>query len=181
VKGKSRPAATAAQALYAMDRMIALAHFGQQDIASRLGLNVTDLTCLGFVIEAALAGEPLAAGDLADRARLTTGAVTGVLNRLEKAGYVRREADPGDRRRVRVVMEDSAQARLLAVYGPFYGRLDTLFADYTPDEIAVLTDWFGRARAALQESLDEIRQEEDTEKAEDTEDAADSAPGQRRT
>ncbi len=97
---KARPAATSDQALYAMDRMIATAQFGQQDIARRLGLNVTDLTCLGFLIEASMAGESLVAGDLAERARLTTGAVTGVLNRLEKADYIRRAPDPGDRRRV---------------------------------------------------------------------------------
>ncbi|MEU5654619.1 MarR family transcriptional regulator [Streptomyces sp. NPDC047737] len=155
--GKKRPEATAGQALQAMDRMIALAQFGQHDIAGRLGLNTTDLTCLGFVMEAALAGGALTAGDLAERARLTTGAVTGVLNRLEKAGYARRRPVEGDRRRVHVVMEESAQARVLAVYGPFYDRLGTLFADYGPEEIAVLTDWFTRARAAMQESLEEIR------------------------
>ncbi|WP_051731757.1 MarR family transcriptional regulator [Kitasatospora phosalacinea] len=137
--------------------MIALAQFGQQDIAARLGLNVTDLTCLGFVIEAALAGEPLAAGDLAERAQLTTGAVTGVLNRLEKAGYAVRETDPNDRRRVRVVMADDAQARVFQVYGPFYERLGALFADYTPDEVAVIADWFTRAGAAMDQSLEEIR------------------------
>ncbi|MFF3327750.1 MarR family transcriptional regulator [Streptomyces sp. NPDC002889] len=158
MQGKARPAATADQALYAMDRMIATAQFGQQDIARRLGLNVTDLTCLGFLIEAATAGESLVAGDLADRARLTTGAVTGVLNRLEKAGYIRRQTDPRDRRRVQVVMEKSALERILEVYGPFYERLGMLFADYTPDEIAVLADWFTRAKALLQDSLDEIRQ-----------------------
>ncbi|MFF7457658.1 MarR family transcriptional regulator [Kitasatospora sp. NPDC008115] len=157
MEGKPRPDATAAQALYAMDRMIALAQFGQQDIAARLGLNVTDLTCLGFLIEAAAAGESLAAGDLAERAQLTTGAVTGVLNRLEKAGYARRQADPGDRRRVRVVLETDAQSRILEVYGPFYERIGRLFADYTPDEIAVLADWFTRARGIMRESLDEVR------------------------
>ncbi|MFF2042492.1 MarR family winged helix-turn-helix transcriptional regulator [Kitasatospora sp. NPDC058170] len=158
MEGKPRPRATAEQALYAMDRMIALAQFGQQDIAARLGLNVTDLTCLGFVIEAAMADRPLAAGDLAEQAHLTTGAVTGVLNRLEKAGYARREADPADRRRVRVVMEETAQARVMEVYGPFYGRVGALFADYSPDEVAVLADWFTRAKGLLQESLDEIRE-----------------------
>ncbi|MFC5663472.1 MarR family winged helix-turn-helix transcriptional regulator [Kitasatospora misakiensis] len=157
MEGKPRPEATAEQALYAMDRMIALAQFGQQDIAARLGLNVTDLTCLGFLIEAAMAGEALAAGDLAERAQLTTGAVTGVLNRLEKAGYARREADPGDRRRVRVVLEADAQVRILEVYGPFYERINGLFADYAPAEIAVLADWFTHAKAILQESLEEIR------------------------
>ncbi|MGW1894745.1 MarR family transcriptional regulator [Streptomyces sp. NPDC002004] len=158
VQGKARPAATADQALYAMDRMIATAQFGQQDIARQLGLNVTDVTCLGFLIEAAQVGESLVAGDLADRARLTTGAVTGVLNRLEKADYIHRRPDPRDRRRVHVVMQESAQERILEVYGPFYERLRTLFADYSPDEIAVLADWFTRAKALLQDSLDDIRQ-----------------------
>ncbi|MEU0008039.1 MarR family transcriptional regulator [Streptomyces sp. NPDC006314] len=140
-----------------MDRMIATAQFGQQDIARRLGLNVTDLTCLGFLVEAAAAGESLVAGDLSERARLTTGAVTGVLNRLERAGYIRRQADPRDRRRVHVVMEETAQERILEVYGPLYERLAVLFADYSPDEIAVLADWFTRARTLLQDSLDDIR------------------------
>lgn len=155
---KERPAATADQALYAMDRMIATAQFGQQDIARRMGLNVTDLTCLGFLMEASMAGESLVAGDLAERARLTTGAVTGVLNRLEKAGYIRRTADPGDRRRVYVVMEETAQERILAIYGPVYQRLASLFADYGPDEIAVLADWFTRSRTMFDEALHEIRE-----------------------
>ncbi len=155
---KARPDATAEQALFAMDRMIATAQFGQQDIARRMGLNVTDLTCLGFLMEASAAGESLVAGDLAERARLTTGAVTGVLNRLEKAGYIRRTTDPGDRRRVYVVMEENAQARILEIYGPVYQRLGSLFGDYGPDEIAVLTDWFTRARILFAEALHEIRE-----------------------
>ncbi|MFD5639494.1 MarR family winged helix-turn-helix transcriptional regulator [Streptomyces sp. NPDC127077] len=142
-----------------MDRMIATAQFGQQDIARRMGLNVTDLTCLGFLMEASTAGESLVAGDLAERARLTTGAVTGVLNRLEKAGYIRRTADPGDRRRVYVVMEETAQERVLEIYGPVYQRLAALFADYGPDEIAVLADWFTKARTMFDEALHEIREE----------------------
>ncbi|AYN43393.1 MarR family transcriptional regulator [Streptomyces dangxiongensis] len=142
-----------------MDRMIATAQFGQQDIARRLGLNVTDLTCLGFLTEASMAGESLVAGDLAERARLTTGAVTGVLNRLEKAAYIRRTPDPGDRRRVVVVMDETAQERILAVYGPVYQRLAALFADYEAEEVAVLADWFTRARGLFEEALQEIREE----------------------
>ncbi|MEU9357017.1 MarR family transcriptional regulator [Streptomyces sp. NPDC048301] len=143
--------------LRAMDRLIALAQTSQQDIADRLGLNTTDLTCVGFLMEASLAGKTLAAGDLAEQARLTTGAVTGVINRLEKAGYVRRAPDPGDRRRVRVVMDEGAGERILAVYGPFYARLCTLAEDYGPQEMAVLADWFTRAREAMRDSLEEIR------------------------
>jgi DNA-binding MarR family transcriptional regulator len=157
MEGKPRPVASAEQALAGMDELIALSLVGQHDIAQRLGLNVTDLTCLGHILGAV--DHPISAGELAERANLTTGAVTGVLNRLEQAGYAYRQADPSDRRRVRIVADASAAARVAAVYEPFYQRLSELFADYTPDEIDVLSDWFTRVTVAMRTSLEEIRQE----------------------
>ncbi|MGW2617260.1 MarR family transcriptional regulator [Streptomyces sp. NPDC001500] len=150
-----RPAATPEQALAAMDDLIAASMVGQQEMAQRLGLNVTDLTCLGYVIQA---GEDLlTAGDLAHRVHVTTGAVTGILNRLERAGYVTRRPDPRDRRRVRVAAVPSAVARVYALYEPHYARLNTLFADYSPQETAVLTDWFARATALVNAYREELR------------------------
>ena len=64
--------------------------------AERIGINVTDLNCLNIV---ALAG-PMTAGELARETGLTTASITGVLDRLEEGGFVRRERDPKDRRRV---------------------------------------------------------------------------------
>lgn len=155
-EGTPRRDATAQEALDAMDRMVALALVSQHDIAQQLGLNVTDLTCLGHVIGA---GERhLSAGDLAQHANVTTGAITGVINRLERAGYVSRQPDPADRRRVRVVLDENAASRVYAVYGPHYQRLAALAADYTPQDRAVLADWFTRARQAMEESLQEIRE-----------------------
>ncbi|MFD3538229.1 MarR family winged helix-turn-helix transcriptional regulator [Streptomyces sp. NPDC058662] len=147
MEGKPRPPATAADALSRMDQYVALGIVAQQEMAHRLGLNVTDLTCLGHILGAGDA--PLAAGRLAELVDLTTGAVTGVLNRLERAGYARRVPDPADRRRVRVVAEPAAAARVVAVYQPFYDRLGALFADYTAEEIAVIADWFERAAAEV--------------------------------
>ncbi|MEU9131458.1 MarR family transcriptional regulator [Kitasatospora sp. NPDC048540] len=155
MQGKPRPAATAAQALAGMDQLIALSHIGQQDMAQRLGLSSTDLTCLGHVIGAG--EQPITAGELAARAGLTTGAVTGVVNRLERAGYAHRQADPADRRRVRIVPEETANLRVMELYQPFYERLNALFADYTPDEVAVLTDWFTRTTDLMRTRLEEIR------------------------
>ncbi|MEV4225663.1 MarR family transcriptional regulator [Streptomyces bobili] len=150
-----RPPATPAQALSAMDDLIAASLVGQQEMAQRLGLNVTDLTCFGYVIQA---GEDLlTAGDLATRVHVTTGAVTGILNRLERAGYVTRRPDPQDRRRVRVAAEPTAVARVYALYEPYYTRLNTLFADYSPEEIAVLTDWFSRATTLANAYREELR------------------------
>ncbi|MFJ3758878.1 MarR family transcriptional regulator [Streptomyces sp. NPDC090080] len=150
--GKPRPPADPARALSAMDHLIAAHLLGQQELARRLGVGVTDLTCFGFVLEA---GEDLlTAGDLAARAHVTTGAVTGILNRLERAGYVTRRPDPDDRRRVRVAAVPDAVGRVGAVYAGHYRGLADLFADYTADELAVLTDWFTRATHLAHESLE---------------------------
>ncbi|WP_055534607.1 MarR family winged helix-turn-helix transcriptional regulator [Streptomyces graminilatus] len=152
--GGTRPPATPAQMLKEMDHTIATHLVSQQEMARRLNLNVTDLTCFAFVMEA---GEDLlTAGDLAERAHVTTGAVTGVLNRLERAGYITRRPDPSDRRRIRVAAEPTAIARTHALYGPYYARLNTLIADYTPAEIAVLADWFTRQGQLAREYMEEI-------------------------
>ncbi|MGX1560376.1 MarR family winged helix-turn-helix transcriptional regulator [Streptomyces sp. NPDC055506] len=143
MQAKPRPAATPEQALSAMDHLIATHLVGQHEIAQQVGMNVTDLTCFAYVMEA---GENLlTAGDLAARVHVTTGAVTGILNRLERAGYITRRPDPTDRRRIRVAARPDAVARVLEVYEPYYARLRELFADYSPAEIAVLNDWFTRA------------------------------------
>ncbi|MET3986902.1 MarR family transcriptional regulator [Streptomyces sp. PvR034] len=157
--GKPRPPATAGEAIQRMDAYVGLGLVGQQEVAQLLGLNVTDLTCLGHVLGAGK--NPLGAGDLAERANLTTGAVTGVLNRLERAGYARRQPDPSDRRRVRVVADPTAAARVVAVYEPFYARLAALFADYTPDEVAVIADWFARAADEARAHLEHVRSTND--------------------
>src|SRR5687768_873612 len=64
--------------------------------AARLGVNTTDLHCLNAIENAG----GLTAGELARQAGLTTGAVTGVVDRLERVGLARRVPDPDDRRRV---------------------------------------------------------------------------------
>src|SRR5216117_3098234 len=64
-------------------------------VAERLGLSATDHKYADLIARQG----PMTAGELADRAGLTTGAITGVLDRLERAGWVRRERDPHDRRR----------------------------------------------------------------------------------
>ncbi|MCX5091359.1 MarR family transcriptional regulator [Streptomyces sp. NBC_00365] len=154
-QGTPRPPATPAQALSAMDHLVATGMIGQQEMAQQLHLNVTDLTCFGFVLEA---GDTLlTAGDLAERAHVTTGAVTGILNRLERAGYVTRRPDPDDRRRVRVAANPDAVARVMALYEPHYARVTELFSDYSPAEIAVLYDWFTRTGKLMSEYLEELR------------------------
>src|ERR1700710_739713 len=68
----------------------------QHIIAEDMGLHVTDAECIDFLQEMG----PSTAGDLAKATRLTTGAITSVIDRLEKAGFVKRERDLLDRRKV---------------------------------------------------------------------------------
>jgi DNA-binding MarR family transcriptional regulator len=80
----------------------------EQFVAEMIGVGRTEMRCLGLLERH---GGRLTAGRLADLSHLTTGAITGVVDRLERAGLARREADPTDRRRVIVVMDEVAHAR----------------------------------------------------------------------
>jgi DNA-binding MarR family transcriptional regulator len=82
--------------------------------AARLGIGPADLRCLNAIENAG----GLTAGELAREVGVTTGAVTGALDRLEAAGYARRAADPDDRRRVRVTVTPEFRARAEGIWGP---------------------------------------------------------------
>jgi DNA-binding MarR family transcriptional regulator len=68
-------------------------------VAARMGLSATDEKCIDLAMRAE---GPITAGRLAELSGLSTGAVTGVIDRLERAGFVRRVRDPHDRRKVLV-------------------------------------------------------------------------------
>ncbi|MFE4535267.1 MarR family winged helix-turn-helix transcriptional regulator [Streptomyces scopuliridis] len=153
MEGTPRPTASAAEAIDALDDLVATNLVGRQEFARILGLSVKDLVCLAHVLKAE--GAPVTAGELAGRVHVTTGAVTGILNRLERGGFVVRRPDPADRRRVRVTAVPAAAERVQAAYGPYYTLLTELCTEYSPDEIAVLTDWLTRAGALVRTYLEE--------------------------
>jgi len=112
-----------------------------QAVADRLGLNPTDHKCLDLVRRAGGA----TAGDLADWTELTTGAVTGVIDRLERAGFVRREEHPADRRKVvvRVIPERLPEVgRLFTSLGE---AMTALCGRYSEAELRVIVDYLSRA------------------------------------
>ncbi len=95
-------------------RVLALGLVFHEAAAVRLGINATDLKCL----ELAAGEESLTPTRLAELAGLTSGAVTGVLDRLEQAGIVNREADPADRRRVVVRVAEARLREISELYAP---------------------------------------------------------------
>ncbi|MEW2524763.1 MarR family transcriptional regulator [Streptomyces sp. NPDC047071] len=159
MEGKRHPSASAQDVVAAVDDLVATSVIGQQEFARNLGLSVTDLICFAYVLQAG--DDAVTAGELATRAHVTTGAVTGILNRLERGGFVTRRPDPADRRRVRVVAVPAASARVREIYEPYYARLMALFDDFTPEEIDVIAAWSARASAVARTYLEESCEEPD--------------------
>jgi DNA-binding MarR family transcriptional regulator len=126
--------------------------------ADRLGLHSTDWGCVLLLDEAL--PEPLTAGQLAELTGLTTGAVTGVLDRLESAGFVRRERDPGDRRRVIVRLVPEAMAGIRPMFAGLISDMRALHGNYSDDELAVFVDMLNRSSEILRAHARRIRRDE---------------------
>lgn len=117
----------------------------QEAVAGLLGLNPTDLRCIGFA-----RSEPdLTPGRLAELTGLTTGAVTGVVDRLERAGYVRRVPDPADRRRTLIRASHDRGAAVGAAYEPLEQALEAMRAALAPGIADAVTTALGRIGSAL--------------------------------
>jgi len=122
-----------------------------QAVADRLAMNVTDHKCAGILAESG----PITAGELAARTGLTTGAITGVIDRLEKAGFARRVRDAGDRRRVIVEPDTEQIERRIAPLFESMGRAAVeLYSGYTVRELTLIRDFAVRS---LQIAEGEIR------------------------
>jgi len=113
-----------------------------QAAADRYGLNRTDMRALDILGRAG----PLAPTALARLLGFTTGGVTTVLDRLEKAGYIRRRPDPGDRRRQLVETTEATAARDEEVFGDLIRGTRDLLAGYTDDQLLVIRDFLDRVR-----------------------------------
>lgn len=127
-----------------------------QAIADRLGIHITDHKCAEILLRSG----SITAGDLAERTGLTTGAVTGVIDRLEKAGFVRRVKDPADRRRV--VIEPFPE-RMEKEIGPLFGSIKEAIADLCAKhgirELGVIRDFIASFHRAVSEATRKLREE----------------------
>jgi len=106
-------------------------------VAAYLGVNRTDLRCLDILD---LTGRR-AAGEVAAEMGMSTGAVTALLDRMEKAGYIRRVRDPGDRRRVLVELTEQARERGWEIYQPFTELTGPAFVRFTDEQLATVRDF----------------------------------------
>lgn len=115
-------------------------------VSDALGVNRTDSRCFGILV---LRG-PMTAGQLAEATGTSPGAMTTALDRLERAGFVRRTRDDGDRRRVVVEPTPEAARRYVDLYRPLEVDGAVESSSYTDGQLRVLID-FLRVNRELQE------------------------------
>ncbi|KAA2262946.1 MarR family transcriptional regulator [Solihabitans fulvus] len=104
-------------------------------IAEQMGLSGTDHKCLDLAMRSP---EPLTAGQIAERSGLSTGAVTGVIDRLERAGFVRRVRDPHDRRKVLVEVAKFDEKKYAHLFEGLVTNLERVLSQFTPEEWDVI-------------------------------------------
>jgi DNA-binding MarR family transcriptional regulator len=114
-------------------------------VAARFGLHRTDLRCLEIVAR----GGPLSTGALAERAGLSTSAVTSAIDRVERSGDLRRISDPADRRRVLVEVTELGRQRGRAAFSGLQEGTDQLLRRYSPGELRLLGEFVEEVRAVI--------------------------------
>jgi DNA-binding MarR family transcriptional regulator len=113
-------------------------------VATRVGINSTDLECLDLL---QLDG-PSTAGQMSTRSGLTTGATTAMIDRLERAGYVRRRRDADDRRLVVVEVLEHCGSHIAPLYQPIQKDLETVHARYSNRELGIVVRYLTEALEA---------------------------------
>ncbi|MDT7676525.1 MAG: hypothetical protein QOD82_4427 [Pseudonocardiales bacterium] len=117
-----------------------------EEVGRRLGLSATDRKCLDLICRG-----PVTAGELARYTGLTTGAITGMIDRLVAAGYVERRPDPVDRRQTWVSRRPgSALDEVLpAIFGPLGEDMRKITDGYSAHELEAIGDFLSRTREVL--------------------------------
>jgi DNA-binding MarR family transcriptional regulator len=112
-----------------------------------LGVSAVERKCLDVLARKG----PMTAGAIAEHTGLTSGAVTGLIDRLRTAGYVDRAVDPSDRRRVLVSLRPDTKLDQVKpkVFGPLGADMAAVTARYQPDELRVIADFLSRTTDVL--------------------------------
>ena len=121
-------------------------------VGARVDLKDVDLDCLDLI----LANGPLSPSALARRAGLHPATMTGILDRLERGGWVTRERDPNDRRAVVVCAQRNRTPELLRLYSSMNSSMDEICAHYGDAELSLLADFLRRTTDAARNATDEL-------------------------
>lgn len=118
-----------------------------------LGVNVTDMKCLDMMT----LQRSTTPSQLAAHTGLSSGATTAMIDRLERAGLVKRQPHPRDRRGTILLLTRKAMRQLPALFASLGTAMETLVSSYSQTELAVLNDFFTRARRLWREELGKLQ------------------------
>jgi DNA-binding MarR family transcriptional regulator len=123
-------------------------------ISGRLGINSSDLECLDIVN----LGGAVTAGQLAAATGLSTGAITGVIDRLVKAGYVRRRRDAKDRRRVIIEPMAGVERKIAPMFASLSQAMARLWSTYSENDLELVRDWVAKSYPVMVEETAKLRE-----------------------
>lgn len=126
-----------------------------ETVARRLNMSAAESRCLGVLNDLEVATP----GQLAQATGLTTGAITGIVDRLEKAGYARREANPDDRRSLLVRIRQPE--KIGEILGPIYGSLSAamkqMSGEYTPEQLEIIDCYLTQTIEVLKGETEKLK------------------------
>jgi len=117
------------------------------------GMHPTDIKCLDFLMEVRIS----TAGKLAEITGLTTGAITAVIDRLEKTGFIKRETDINDRRKTIVKLIGNHTVHLRPTRNLFKYKIPKILSSYTAKEIELITEWNTKLATTFHEEIEKLK------------------------
>ncbi len=128
--------------------------FFHQTVAEKAGLSGTDHKYLDLLFQEGA----MPAGRLAELTGLTTGAITGIVDRLEKQGMVKRENDPDDRRKVLVVPQvEKAMKKLAPIFESLQEDLESFYGKYSDEELLFIRKFLSETNDFFHDKTSELR------------------------
>ncbi|GAA3410649.1 MarR family winged helix-turn-helix transcriptional regulator [Paenibacillus hodogayensis] len=121
----------------------------QQSVAASLGIYNNDFLSIDILHEKG----PVTAGELSRLTGLTTGSVTSLIDRLEKNGFVRRQQDPHDRRKVIIVPLYEDKEDVSATYLQLHAAMVKLASSYSDEELELISQFLNKASSVLEEQI----------------------------
>lgn len=129
-----------------------------ETVRRRHGMARNDIHAINAVVEAERAGATTTPGALRERLVLSSAAMTAVLDRLEASGHLERRHSLTDRRQVEISTTPSAREAGREMFDPMVKHMLPIVADYTPQQLELVTGMMNRLTQAIAEAREELQQ-----------------------
>jgi len=125
-----------------------------QAVAEKVGLSGADHKYLNLLFEHG----SMTAGEMAKKTNLTTGAVTGIIDRLEKQNLVKREHDPHDRRKVNIILQKENALRVLGpIFNSLQHDLSDLFENFEDDQLITIKQYLNQVITLFENKIERLK------------------------